>query len=187
MVDIDCNLVMKKFHSQKVNLSNSQQGEMRDRRNAGRVRLKNGLNRNENALPKLVHSQGSYQMRTMVQDNDNEYDIDDGVYFNIDDLIDEDGHQLTPTQVRELVCDALADDNRLREKPVVKDNCVRQEYPAGYHIDMPVYRIRNGQQDDEYYELSSGYSWVESDARAVTSWFNDAVGSELSSGQADSS
>lgn len=187
MADNDCGLVMKKFHSQEVNLSNDQQSKMRERRDAGRTRLKNGLDSNQLSQPKLIHSQGSYQMRTMVQDLHNEYDIDDGVYFYKDDLVDSSGLELTPLQARERVCDALSKDQRLREKAVIKNNCVRQEYPEGYHIDMPVYRIQLDVDSNEYYELSSGNLWVESDARAVTKWFNDAVGIELASGQEDTS
>src|SRR5690625_2990720 len=74
---------------------------------------------------------------------------------------------------------------------MVKTNCVRQQYPDGYHIDIPVYRtIRSrdiwGNEVVEY-ELASGDDWVKSDARKVTRWYNDAVGSELKMGQSDTS
>lgn len=75
-------------------------GEMRDRRNAGRTRLKNGLDQNEHPQPREVQSQGSYSMRTMTQDEDNEYDIDDDVYFRNADLIDANGTALTPLAAR---------------------------------------------------------------------------------------
>src|SRR5690606_26192687 len=78
MADIDCHSEMTKFHREKVTLSNKQQDEMRTRRNAGRTRLENGLNEAQKPQPKEVRSQGSYQMRTMVQDDANDYDIDDG-------------------------------------------------------------------------------------------------------------
>jgi hypothetical protein len=32
------------------------------------------------------------------------------------------------------------------------------------------------------YELASGDEWTKSDARKVTSWYNDAVGNELKTG-----
>lgn len=178
---INCHSEMKNFHSSEVNLSNNQQGKMRSRRDAGRTRLKNGLATNNYPAYSDIKSQGSYQMRTMVQDSDNEYDIDDGVYFKPEDLVNDDV-ELTPKQVRERVCEALKWDGRLKKAAEVKANCVRQEYPEGYHIDYPVYRIIDGN-----YELASGDKWTDSDAQEVTRWFNGEVKNELQQGQEDSS
>ena len=190
MADIDCNKEMANFHRDKVTLSKSQQDEMRTRRNAGRTRLENGLIEAKKPQPKEVVSQGSYMMRTMVQDDANDYDIDDGVYFATDDLKDDADVALTPKAARQRVCDALSWDGRLKHEATVKPNCVRQVYPAGYHIDIPVYRIvkDKDENDDpmEYYELASGDKWTSSDARAVTRWFNGLVG-ELNAGESDGS
>jgi len=186
MTDINCNSEMTKFHRDEVTLSNKQQSEMRTRRDAGRTRLKNGLTEAEKPQPKVICSQGSYQMRTMVQDSDNEYDIDDGAYFAKDDS----GGELTPLAARERICNALKWDGRLKQEATVKRNCVRQEYPAGYHIDIPVYRIIKIKDDNnesvERYELASGDEWIESDARSVTRWFNELV-PELNAGESDGS
>jgi len=190
MADIDCHSEMTGFHRDNVTLSNKQQGEMRTRRDAGRTRLENGLNEAKKAQPKQVRSQGSYQMRTMVQDDDNDYDIDDGAYFASDDLKDGAGVALTPLAARQRVCDALVWDGRLKQEATVKRNCVRQVYAAGYHIDIPVYRIVTTENDHdepvEHYELASGDDWTRSDARAVTRWFNGLVG-ELNAGESDGS
>lgn len=190
MADIDCNGEMTNFHRDNVTLSNKQQGEMRTRRDAGRKRLENGLNEAEKPQPREVRSQGSYQMRTMVQDDDNDYDIDDGAYFASDDLKDDSGTALTPKAARQRVCDALVWDGRLKQEATVKRNCVRQVYAAGYHIDVPVYRIvtsKDGNGDQvEHFELASGDEWTRSDARAVTRWFNNLVG-ELNAGESDGS
>ncbi len=190
MADIDCHSEMTNFHRDNVTLSNKQQGEMRTRRDAGRTRLENGLNEAKKPQPKEVRSQGSYQMRTMVQDDDNDYDIDDGAYFASEDLKDWFGFALTPKEARQRVCDALVWDGRLKQEATVKRNCVRQVYAAGYHIDIPVYRIvtTKDENDDpvEHYELASGDQWTRSDARAVTRWFNGLVG-ELNAGESDGS
>lgn len=190
MADIDCHSEMTGFHRDSVTLSKQQQGEMRTRRDAGRTRLENGLNEGGEPQPKEVRSQGSYQMRTMVQDDDNDYDIDDGAYFAADDLKDGAGGALTPLAARQRVCDALVWDGRLKQEATVKRNCVRQVYAAGYHIDIPVYRIVTTKDDNddpvEHYELASGDEWTRSDARAVTRWFNGLVG-ELNAGESDGS
>lgn len=190
MTSIDCNKEMKGYHADEVNLSNKDQEEMRGRRDSGRTRLKNGLTKAGHPLPKEFSSQGSYAMRTMVQDDAYDYDIDDGVYFDKEDLKDASGDYLGARDARLRARNALKDD-RLAYDAVVKTNCVRQQYPDGYHIDIPVYRtIRSkdiwGNEVVEY-ELASGDDWVKSDARKVTRWYNDAVGSELKMGQSDTS
>jgi hypothetical protein len=181
---------MIKFHDDMVRLSKNQQDEMRDRRDNGRTRLENGLSTNGHPQPKEIHSQGSYSMRTMVQDDQDDYDIDDGVYFSSEDLKDASGLDLTPLAARERVCNALKWDDRLKYDAEVKRNCVRQKYPAGYHIDLPVYRIVTNEGEDgkpeEHYELAAGDKWEESDAREVTRWFNNRVG-ELNTGEEDGS
>ncbi|MFD0912709.1 cyclic GMP-AMP synthase DncV-like nucleotidyltransferase [Methylophilus luteus] len=190
MASFNCNREIRKYHSNEVVLSKAQQDEMRDRRDNGRIRLENGLIAADHALPYLVSSQGSYAMRTMVQDDENDYDIDDGVYFAYEDLLDEDGNELEPKAARRLVKKALHD-ARLAFDAQVKNNCVRQYYPAGYHIDLPVYRTT---WSEDYFgnetithELASGDEWVVSDARAVTKWFNGHVTQELKSGDVDTS
>lgn len=186
----DCHKEMKGFHADEVTLPKSEQDEMRGRRDAGRTRLRSGLTSAGHPAPTEIASQGSYAMRTMVQDPDCDYDIDDGVYFEKEDLTKKDGTYLTPLEARQRVRNALKDD-RLAFDAVVKRNCVRQKYPDGYHIDIPVYRIVRAKdifgKDVVHYELASGDNWVKQDARAVTKWFNNAVGQELKAGDSDTS
>lgn len=174
---------MKNFHSEKVTLSKPDQTEMRDRRDNGRIRLENGLERNGHAKPVDMQSQGSYAMHTMHQDDANDYDIDDGVYFNESDLVDGIGNRLSPYHARLRIATAL-EDKRLSEDATVKTNCVRQNYPQGYHIDIPVYRVVTSTdehgQSGEFFELASGDDWVVSDSREVTRWY-DSERSQLNS------
>jgi len=175
MPAIDCAKDMRSFHDQEVTLAKTDQSAMHDRRDNGRVRLRTGLEAEGHPLPTEIASQGSYQMRTMVQDAENDYDIDDGAYFAKEDLVNGKGEELSAPQARERVRQALARDKRLDSPATCRRNCVRQNYPEGYHIDVPVYRILVDDEDDETYELASGDSWIASDARAVTHWFNSEV------------
>jgi hypothetical protein len=190
MSTVDCNTEMTKYHAEKVTLSKSDQDDMRSRRNAGRSRLEAGLKRDGHPVPAELGSQGEYMMRTMVQDAQSDYDIDDGAYFATDDLKDANGNTLSPYAARERVCNALKQDERLKHDAEIKNNCVRQRYPEGYHIDVAVYRIVKSKDtagnDITEYEHASGNDWVKSDARAVTRWFNGLVG-ELNTGEADGS
>lgn len=190
MANIDCHREMKAFHDREVTLLPRHQDEMRTRRDAGRTRLRTGLDLKAHPQPKEMHFQGSYAMRTMVQDAENDYDIDDGAYFRATDLVDDEGNKLTPLAARERVCEALKWDGRLKYDATVKRNCVRQPYPQGYHIDVAVYRIviaetETGEQSERY-EHASDDEWIESDARAVTRWYNGRVG-ELNAGEPDGS
>lgn len=175
----DCGDDMGKFHGDEITLSSGERTEMRERRNTGRRRLEIGLDEEEHPQPKMTCTQGSYAMHTMVQDADCDYDIDDGIYFAEEDLVNEFGAALTPQQAKERVCAALSRDKRFASPAQVFPKCVRQVYNEGYHIDMPVYRIRK--EDDgkggtrEVYELAGDGTWDVSDARATTRWFKDEV------------
>ena len=83
----NCNNKLRAFHNKKVTLSDTQQSEMRVRRNANRKRLKRRLEANDDPVPDSHQSQGSYAMHTMVQDKKDDYDIDDGAVFLKEDLV----------------------------------------------------------------------------------------------------
>ncbi len=178
MAVFDCGKDISKFHSEKITLQTSDRTDMRDRRDTGRRRLEIGLDEEDHPQPELTCTQGSYEMHTMVQDDECDYDIDDGVYFLEGDLVDANGSPLTPQRAKERVCGALSRDKRFANVAEVFPKCVRQVYHQGYHIDMPVYRIKveNEGQDDEQevFELAGDGSWDQSDARATTRWFRNA-------------
>jgi cyclic GMP-AMP synthase DncV-like protein len=166
----DCSAEIRKYHDDRVTLPTPERTSMRRRRDANRDRLRVGLKKDEKPLPYAFHSQGSYRMRTMIQVDDLDYDIDDGVYFYKDALKDSSGADMSPEDARTMVEDALQDD-RFNDQPEARDNCVRIYYEAGYHVDMPIYRVSG--DDDEIVELASGSQWRNADARGVTRWFED--------------
>lgn len=162
----DCAKDVVAFHDEEVTLLQPQRNEMRDRRNANRTRLKTRLKENERPTPKEFIKQGSYAMLTMVQDSENDYDIDDGVYFDLSSLKDKEGRDMPAKEARQMVCDALKDE-RFNKQPQARANCARIFYQEGYHVDMPIYRI-----NDERYELAAGDLWTESRAADAEDWFN---------------
>lgn len=179
----DTSTQLTRFHNYEVTLSSEDRTTMKKRRNANRTRLKDGLKKNENPSPLGCHTQGSYAMKTMVQDSENDYDIDDGVYFEKDDLYGPKGGELSPLQVRQMVCEALAISNQFKTPPEVLKNCVRVYYSEGHHIDVPAYRSVTVEHwwtgnTETHYELASS-SWKRSDPREVTNWFK-AKNQELS-------
>jgi hypothetical protein len=164
----DCSAEIRKYHDDKVTLPTPERTKMRNRRDANRDRLKSGLKTAGKPQPYAFHSQGSYRMRTMIQVDDLDYDIDDGVYFYKDSLKDPAGTDMSPQDARKMVAAALQDE-RFNDQPEACENCVRIYYEAGYHVDMPVYRVSG--DDDEVVELASGSQWRKADARGVTDWF----------------
>ena len=172
----DCSKQISKFHREEVALTGDERSGMHKRRNANRDRVKNGLAKAGKPKPIGMHSQGSYSMWTMIQDEDCDYDIDDGIYFDAHVLKGPQGGEMTPLQVRQMICDAVQD-QRFNRAPETKTNCVRVFYNEGYHVDLPTYRRiakRSIWTDKiEYtYELASS-SWKASDPRAVTDWFKE--------------
>lgn len=177
----DCSKDIRAYHDQQVTLPRSEQTAMRDRRDANRRRLLKGLEKADDPEPDEFVKQGSYAMRTMIQHPDNDYDIDDGVYFLKDDLVGDRGGEMGPREAREMVRDAV-DDGSFADPPEVRSNCVRVYYQKGYHVDMPVYRtVEDG--DELVYELASSSGWRRSDARDVTAWFEDKLSASADGAQ----
>lgn len=171
----DCADDILAYHDDEVTLPQSERTAMRDRRNANRDRVKDGLKDAGKPKPIEFKGQGSYAMKTMTQHPENKYDIDDGVYFEATELIGPRGGEMSPLDARQMVRDAV-DDGSFKTKPEVRPNCVRVIYDAGYHVDIPVYRRVVTKdalgRETEHFELASG-EWKRSDARDVTKWFED--------------
>lgn len=157
------------YHNEKVTLTQDERTEMRKRRDANRDRLKKRLKDTGKPTPHEFIKQGSYAMLTMVQDADKDYDIDDGVYFTKGSLKKSDGTDMLPREAKEMAQDVLRDD-RFNKQPKVKKSCVRIFYEEGYHVDMPIYRIR---ESDGKYELASDDGWTVSRAADTEDWFNE--------------
>ena len=169
----DCSADVRAFHDQKVTLPGSEQDKMRGRRDSNRDRLKRNLEKDEKPIPYEFVSQGSYRMKTMLRDDNNDYDIDDGAYFRKGELVGDRGGEMSSLDARKMVRDAM-DDGRFKTAPEVKTNCVRVQYSEGYHVDIPVYRqVVDEGTDEIHFELASGSGWQRSDARDVTGWYEE--------------
>ena len=172
---INCAKDVRAYHDQAINLPRAEQEQMRDRRNANRTRVRKGLAKADKPKPLEFVKQGSYAMKTMIRDPDNDYDIDDGVYFRKEDLVGERGAEMTSLQARQMVRDAV-DDGKFKLAPEVRSNCVRVLYKPGYHVDLPVYRrvvTSTVFGEVTHYELAASTGWKRSDARDVSKWYED--------------
>lgn len=175
------------YEAEKVNLPDSVREDLYAKRKANRERLKK--NRPENIRVNDNHfiPQGSMAIRTTVQEEDNDYDIDDGVWFYKEDLVKKVGFftvEMTALEVQEMVRDALKD-SRFNKQPEVHSNCVRVFYNEGYHVDIPCYRLVDEGKSTERQELAAaGNQWVSSDPTEINVWFGDTV-EMLNKGEAE--
>ena len=170
----DCSKEVLAYHDDEVTLPQKERDEMRQRRDTNRTRVKSGLDKNDDPKLREFASQGSYAMKTMTQHPEKDYDIDDGIYFDKDQLKKSDGTDRSALEARQMVRNAV-DDGSFNRKPEVRENCVRIYYEVGYHVDIPVYRRVVSQDllgnEQVHYELASN-DWKRSDAREVTGWFD---------------
>jgi Second Messenger Oligonucleotide or Dinucleotide Synthetase domain len=166
----DCAQDIRNYHDEAVKLSEDTRGKLRECRNANRDRLKENLKEKKKPSPLRFQKQGSYAMRTTIQEANNAYDIDDGVIFAKDDLKGDRGGDMTSLEARQMVCDALQD-KRFNKKPEVLKNCVRVHYNDGHHVDVPVYRESGDEKTGFKCEIASS-EWKESNPAEINEWFD---------------
>lgn len=157
---------VQRFHDEKVLLDKAMKDKLRTRRDSNRKKVRDNL---EDLKTPKFHRQGSIAMGTIIQCKDDGLDIDDGIYFQTQDLKKDDGSEYTPSEIKQRIKKAVSDP-QFNKKPEIKTSCVRVFYAEGYHIDLPSYR----KLADGSYELA-GETWTKSDPKAVTNWFIDAV------------
>ena len=165
---------LQSYEAEKVNLSEAVRADLYAKREANRNRLKANLP--ERIKLKEFIAQGSMAIRTTVQEEDGDYDIDDGVSFYADTLK---GaiiglFDLDADEVREMVRGALKDDKFSRQ-PEIIGNCVRVYYAEGYHVDVPSFRVTDPDTDEERQELAGKDGWRASDPTEINRWFEDRV------------
>jgi hypothetical protein len=173
---------IEKFRQEKVRLSSAFLENLLAHRNANRDRLKARLP-DEISGVTIADSdfkpQGSVAVRTVIQTkfNAEEYDIDDGLVLEKDELVDERGVALTAENVRQRVCDALQD-YRFVKQPEVHHNCVRvfysEEDEERHHVDFAIYR-RFYLGEEKIRELAGESGWSRSDPTQINGWFDDTV------------
>lgn len=170
----DYNSQLIAYEADCVNLPQAVKDKLRDHREANRTRLK----RNRPSKLRLNDDhfipQGSMAVGTTVQDENNAYDIDDGVWFYAEDLVDDSGHALTAGELQTRVCEALRD-TRFNKPPEIHHNCIRVFYAEGHHVDVPCYRRSDPDSDDERQELASSTGFAISDPTEINRWFFERV------------
>ncbi|WP_430604138.1 hypothetical protein IGJ02_003156 [Enterococcus sp. DIV0724b] len=172
----DCSKDFDKFYRTKVILSANEKNELRKKRKLNIKRLKDGLleyNEEKKTTYKISEEriQGSMAMHTIVQNDENDYDIDIGIVFDAENLAD-----LGPLATRNMVANALERKTKqFAEAPNVKTSCVRLKYiSTGYHVDLAVFkRNKENVLEDKYTYEHAGVNWSVRHIKALEEWFNE--------------
>jgi hypothetical protein len=178
---------LRAYHDVMVNLPQAVRDKLRDHRKANQDRILSRLPEGITASSGSFIKQGSYAMRTTIQEAGNAYDIDDGLVLRRDELKWAGDLDLPPASVKGMVRDA-AKDARFSQEPQIMPNCVRIFYAEGHHVDVATYRTYDeGEQTIQ--EIASDGTWKPSDPQRITSWFlsliqdlnsqSDGAGSQL--------
>lgn len=162
---------LTKYEKDKVSIGEETRKNLRKNRKANQNRLKKNLP--ESYPIQWFQKQGSYAHWTMIQDENNDYDIDDGVVFEKSDLKTSQDNEMDALQVRNMILDALSDDS-FDKKPERLKNCVRVHYKGGHHVDVPAFRVSESIWGNEKIELASS-EWKESNPRKINEWFAEKV------------
>ena len=169
----DCSQDIRSYHDDAVKISDDTRRTLRENRNTNRDRLNDNLKEKEKPRPVRFQKQGSYAMRTTIQEENNAYDIDDGAIFLKEDLKGERDGEMSALQARQMVGEALKD-KRFKKQPEVLKNCVRVYYDEGHHVDVPVYR-RTGDNESNYTHEIASSGWKGSSPADINEWFDDQI------------
>lgn len=122
------------------------------------------------------YSQGSFVMDTIITTKDEDYDLDDGVYF-LGNLNETD--RPPTTEFHNWVIEAVGQEEYYGEVSD-KDTCVRVRYNDGFydessksfHIDLPIYYAQNVNCPDLAHNTKS---WIPSNPIKFIAWFEGKV------------
>lgn len=180
----DLSKEFRKFYKDNVVLQSDKQQTLRDKKDLNIKRLQDGLvlyNEENDTSYAMAENrvQGSMAMSTVVQNDENDYDIDVAIVFDKSNIGD-----MGALVARRMVCKALEKKcGQFKVTPECKTNCVRIQYADGYHVDFAVYRrFKEDGEKDYTYEHAGGNNWTSRNPAAITKWFQDEVkdkGTEL--------
>jgi Adenylyl/Guanylyl and SMODS C-terminal sensor domain/Second Messenger Oligonucleotide or Dinucleotide Synthetase domain len=151
-----------------IALSSSHKKTLRTSRDAVRDRIRKYFRKEEKGYTPKFHGQGSFMMNAIIEPLDGEFDIDDGIYLQVDSEPSE-----TITTLHCWIYNAV--DGHTKETPIDKNPCVRLVYAGEYHVDLPLYYIK---ESGSPYLAHKTKGWIESDPKEFIDWFNDKADSD---------
>ena len=160
----NCHNLFQKFNKE-LNISKAKKKRLMISRDNLRDKIRKFFKENHSEYTPMFAGQGSYYLGTMIKTKDNTCDLDNGVYFFPKPTE-------TGTTIQKWVKEAV--DGASSETPEQRKRCVRVNYAADYHIDLPVYYKDKKDNDDEHPFLAvKNEVWSESDPKEFGEWFKD--------------
>lgn len=168
----NCNELLK-FYNSAIRLSDDKRELLRVVRNSLREKMGKNFNANRNIdigdHELKFQSQGSYIMDTIIAPWDDDFDLDDGVYF-IGNLLE--SKRPSAENFHKLVLMAVGADEDYADV-IDKDTCVRVKYEKEkFHIDLPIYYSYNPEIPDLAHKKQG---WIASGPIEFIFWFESKV------------
>ncbi|NLU92646.1 cyclic GMP-AMP synthase DncV-like nucleotidyltransferase [Chitinophaga sp. Ak27] len=169
-----------KQYNHIIRLSDGKRDELIRSRNELRARIASRHKQLQNTVQNLYEdlefqSQGSFEMDTIIAPENDDYDLDDGVYF-IGTLPA--SQRPSPAFFHKAVINAIGDYDASKEV-IDKDTCVRVIKKEGFHIDLPIYYAGNKECPDLAVK-SKG--WILSNPIEFIAWFEEKAQSGFKKG-----
>jgi hypothetical protein len=159
---------LNKFYNNHVRLGEERQ-VLADHRDRSLDRLKGGLIELNYPSTFDHQDQGSYVMHTINQHPNKDYDLDEAIIF------DEENLPSSPLNARRRIQEALIKGGgNFKKDPEALTNAVRVYYAEGHHIDFAVYRKYINDFGTLVYE-HAGSEWSPRNPADITNWFNSTV------------
>jgi hypothetical protein len=167
----DCNNLFEHFN-QAIRLSEDKRTVLLEVRDSLRLKMKDRfgqLKKSENLENERLdfHTQGSFVMDTIIVPTDDDFDLDDGVYFLGYRSRDE---RPEIEDIHDAVMNAVGSDENYA-KVTDKDTCVRVSYTKEkFHIDLPIYYADNLESPDLAHKKDG---WILSNPIEFIAWFEE--------------
>lgn len=155
-----------KKYLDKISLLQNQKEELRRSREALADQIKDHFREEGRKIPDFKQ-QGSFDMGTIIQPIDGEYDLDYGVYLQ--GYSDDEDEWPAPATVHNWIIDAVK--NHTQTDPENKKTCVRVIYKGNYHIDLPIYI----ESESKCKLAHLGKGWIQSQPKDITLWFQEQI------------
>ncbi|MEX2336632.1 MAG: CBASS cGAMP synthase [Fulvivirga sp.] len=159
----NCDDLFKRFN-QVITIHPNKVASLRKAHNTIRTKVSNYFEKYTNLPIPDFYIQGSYKMKTIVENRSTICDVDLGVFFS-------EHPRLNVETIQNHIKNAIT--GHTTRGVTIKTNCVRLNYVRDFHIDLPIYYI--DKFSGETYFGARGYKWERSEPKAFIDWFNAAT------------
>lgn len=157
----DCHYLFTEFNN-RIKLGDPARDILLGTRDSLRTHIKDEFAIKYPDYVPIFQTQGSFVMDTIIRPLSDDFDLDDGTYFN---MRQSDGKVPKAEDVRSWISSVIGDKGNVVDKPA----CIRVEFEKeGFHIDLPIYHADNFK---EPFLAHKNDGWIESGPVEFIEWF----------------